>query len=149
MTKRARSLSPFSLTPQRDVSGRRESVVDGMHIFGFDDLVLTVMSSCMEHTVQLGAGAFLKKICPNPSKFRNRLSTKNGIEDDDDNGEDDDDDDDNDGDAEFEDEDDEGMDDAAYEVEIDDGIVFDAGDTLGKLLACITQVRASLYLHLQ
>jgi hypothetical protein len=92
----------------------------------------------MEHTVQLGAGTFLKTICPNPTKFRNRVSTKNGsasVEDCDENDEE----------QEEEEEEDESdgdnsPDDAQYEVEIDDGIEFDPGDTLGKLLAGITQV---------
>lgn len=93
----------------------------------------------MEHTVQLGAGAFLKTICPNPAKFRNKRSTKNGtatVEDDDEDDEDGDD-----GDEDL-DEDAESSDDAGREIEVDDGIDFDPGDTLGKLLAGITQVFA-------
>jgi hypothetical protein len=100
------------------------------------------MLRCMEHTVQLSAASFLKTICPNPAKFRNRVSTKNGsayIEDEDEDSEDNDDDN-NDGDADFGDEHDDGPADAAYELEIDNGIEFNPGDMLGKLLACITQV---------
>jgi hypothetical protein len=110
------------------------------------------MLRCMEHTVQLSAASFLKTICPNPATFRNRVSTKNGsayIEDEDEDSEDNDDededsedndDDNNDGDADFGDEHDDGPADAAYELEIDNGIEFNPGDMLGKLLACITQV---------
>jgi hypothetical protein len=99
----------------------------------------------MEHTVQLGAGTFLKTICPNPTKFRNRLSTKNGtatVEDYDEDDEDDGDEEDMEGESDGGD----GPADAQYEVEIDDGIDFDPGDTLGKLLAGITQVYDSTLL---
>ena len=98
----------------------------------------------MEHTVQLGAGAFLKTICPNPAKFRNKHSTKNGsasVEDD----EEEDDEEEGNADAEFGDENNEGPDDTAFEAELEDGIHFHAGDTLGKLLACITQVHGQFY----
>ena len=95
----------------------------------------------MEHTVQLGAGSFLNIICPNPGKFRNRHftrnSTRNGAASVEDVDEASDNKDDEDADAEF---DNEGPDDAPYAAEINDGIQFDPGDTLGKLLACITQV---------
>jgi hypothetical protein len=97
----------------------------------------------MEHTVQLGAGAFLKTICPDPARFRKKSSMKNGtvtVEDcDDSDEEEDDEDEDN---AEDEGDGDNGPD----GVEIDDGIDFDPGDTLGKLLAGITQVSKYYYL---
>ena len=106
----------------------------------------------MAHTVQLGAGSFLKAICPNPSKFRNRDLTEDDIafvegEDEDKNDTDDNSDDGQDGDAEFEDKDNKSLDDTEYEVEIDDGIEFNPGNTLGKLLACITQVQVHSYSH--
>ena len=68
-------------------------------------------------------------------------------EDEDKNDTDDNSDDGQDGDAEFEDEDNESLGGTEYEVEIDDGIEFNPGNTLGKLLACITQVQVHSYSH--
>ena len=95
---------------------------------------LIVRTRCMEHTVVLGASAFLQEI--SPSFPRNKRSTRKGtvtVEDVDD--------------EEGDDEDDEewladweALDDIPDDEEVDEPVDFTAGNVLGKALAMINQV---------
>ena len=147
MIEHVLSLSAFSMTTQKAISGRPVSVVHGMYIFYCIWLLFKLL-----HT---DVWNILCSLVPDRSLQRSALTHQSSntgswqriaafVED-----EDEDKDDGQDGDAEFKDEEDEGPNDAEYEVEIDDGIEFDPGDTLGKLLACITQVQVHWYSHWQ
>ena len=99
----------------------------------------------VEHTVVLGASAFLQEI--SPTLPRNKKTTKNGtasIEDVDDEqdaegGEDEED--------EVYEADWEALDELADDMEVDLPVEFEAGDVLGKALGFINQVYFSLVYH--
>lgn len=121
-----------------DPKGRRwlgrERHIRYVYFFCLTMTQLIVHTRCMEHTVVLGASAFLQEI--SPSFPRNKRSTRKGtvtVEDVDD--------------EEGDDEDDEewladweALDDIPDDEEVDEPVDFTAGDVLGKALAMINQV---------
>ena len=133
MIEQCGSFSDLLMIP-RDVGGLAVNVVFGMCIFSPNNDRINGVTRCMEHTVVLGASAFLQEI--SPSFPRNKRSTRKGtvtVEDVDD--------------EEGDDEDDEewladweALDDVADDEEVDEPVDFTAGDVLGKALAMINQV---------
>ncbi|KAG6903744.1 hypothetical protein DXG01_015214, partial [Tephrocybe rancida] len=81
---------------------------------------------CMEHTIHLGAKAFIEALNPTIGKKKTQAT----VEDDDSSGDDDD----------F---DWDQLEAVPNNNEIDEPINFDPGDVLGKVLALITQIRSS------
>jgi hypothetical protein len=119
------SFSNLSMIP-RDIGGLGMNVVFGMCIFCLTMTQLIVCTRCMEHTVVLGASAFLQEI--SPSFPHNKRSTRKGtvtVKDVND--------------KEGDDEDDEewladweALDNVADEEEVDESVDFTAGNSVLK-----------------